>query len=102
MMAVILWNHARRHDVILEYLTVSGQTHHAFLNARAAGIIQPDDGCAHPHGRLHHLADLLGMRQGQRTTESAELLGVDKSLPAMDLAVARYNLIVGDFFSPPC
>ena len=32
----------------------------AFLDARAARIVEPDDGAAVLHGQVHDLADLLG------------------------------------------
>ena len=41
-----LWDDARGQHIALENLGVSGQRCHAFLDARTAGIVEPDHGRA--------------------------------------------------------
>ncbi len=54
-----LRNHSRRHHVALKNVRVARQRVHALLNARPARVVEPDDGRAHVHRPVHHLAHLL-------------------------------------------
>src|SRR5436309_1973904 len=69
---------------------------HAFLNARATGVVEPDHRCAVAHGEIHDLADLLGEGFGERATEDREVLREDINEPAVDAAVARYDAVAVD------
>ncbi len=61
-------------DVALEHVGVAAERRHAFLDARAARIVEADHRGADLNRLVHDLADLLGMRLGQRATEHGEVL----------------------------
>ena len=92
---------ARRQHIALEDFAEPGQRGHAFLNARAARIVEPDDRRAVLHRHVLDLADLLCMRFRQRAAEHGEVLGEDighapvDRAPARDHAVARNARFVG-------
>ena len=67
---------------------VAGERHHAFLNARAAGVVEADDGRADAHGHVHDLDDLGGVGFGERAAEDGEVLGEDEDEAALDASVA--------------
>ena len=67
---------------------ISGQRSHAFLNARASGVVQANHGCAHFCGEIHNLDDLSRIRFGKRAAEDGEVLREDIDEPAFDAAVA--------------
>ncbi len=96
-----LRHHARGEHVALEDLAVAGEAGDAFLDARAAGVEQPDDGRAVLHRHVLHLADLLRVRFGERAAEDGEVLGEDvdhaavDGAPAGDDTVARDDVLVG-------
>ena len=87
-------------DVALKHIGISGQRGDAFLNPRAAGIVQADDRDADLHRLVHDLADLAGMGGGQRAAEDGEVLGEDEDPAAVhqavpgDDAVARHPVFV--------
>ena len=83
-----LRHHAGSQHVAQEDVGVARQRHHAFLNARAAGIVQADHRRAHPHGHIHDLDDLGGVGFRQRTAEDGEVLREDEDQPAFDAAIA--------------
>ena len=56
--------------------------------SRPARIVETDDRRADLHRQVHDLADLLGIRLGQRSTEDREVLAEDEDEPAVDRAVA--------------
>ena len=72
----------------MKYGTIAGETVHAFLDARAAGVYQPHHRRAGGHGQVHHLAHLLRHRLRQRAAEYGEVLRIDEHQPSVDLAVA--------------
>ena len=81
-----------RHDpgrqrVAQEDVGVAAERHDAFLDSRAARIIQADDRRADLDREVHHLADLLGVRFRQRSAENREVLAEDEHEPAVDRAV---------------
>src|SRR5690606_19409985 len=45
------------------------------------------------HRLIHHLADLLGMRLGERSAEDGEVLAEDEDEPAVDRAVAGHHAV---------
>ena len=73
-----------RQDVAQEDVGVAAQRHDAFLDPRAARIVEPDDRCADLHRQVHDLADLLGVRLRQRSTEDREILAEDEDRPTID------------------
>ncbi len=60
---------------------------------RAPPVVQADHRHAVLHGEIHDLADLFGMRLGERTAEDGEVLGEDVSGPAIDRAPAGHDAI---------
>ena len=83
-----LRHHSAVQRVAQKNVGVAGQRHHAFLNARAAGIVQADHGRAHLRGQIHDLDDLAGVRLRERSAEDGEILREDIDQPAFDAAVA--------------
>ena len=75
---------------------VSGERHHAFLNARAAGVVQADHGRAHLCGEVHDLDDLGGVGFGERSAEDGEVLGEDEDEAAFDASVAGDEAVAVD------
>ena len=64
--------------VALEDLGIAAERRHAFLDARAAGIVEADDRRAVAQRHVLDLGDLLGMRLRQRAAEDGEILGEDE------------------------
>ncbi len=91
-----LGHHARREDVAQEDLRVAAERRDALLDPRAAGIVEPDDRRADLHREIHDLADLLGVRLGQRTAEDREVLAVDEHQAAVDGPVTRDDAVAQD------
>ena len=56
--------------VAQEDIGVAGEREHALLDARAAGIVQADDGRAGLQREVHDLADLLRVGFGERAAEA--------------------------------
>ena len=71
-----------------EDLAVEAERDDALLDARAAGVVDPDHRAADLHGQVHHLDDLLAEDLAERATEDREVLREDADLPAVDGAVA--------------
>ena len=87
---------ARRERVAQEDVGVSAERDDAFLDARAAGVVEADHRRAVPHREIHDLADLLGERLGQRSAEHGEVLREDVDQPAVDAAVAGDDAVAVD------
>src|SRR5690606_29376283 len=81
-----LRHHAGRERVAQEDVGIAAERDDAFLDARAAGIIQSDDGCSVLERQVHDLHDLLGVRLGERAAEYREVLAEHVDQPAMDRA----------------
>ena len=82
-----------------EDVGVAGEREHAFLNPRAAGVIEPDDRRTHLHRQIHDLDDLGGVGLRQRAAEDGEVLrervgetAVDASVPGDD-SVTGHDLL---------
>ena len=71
----------------------TGQGVDAFLDARAAGIVQADDRCAGADREVHHLANLLGHGLGQGTAGDGEILREDIHDTAVDGAAAGHHAV---------
>ena len=80
---------AGRQRVAQEDVGVAAERQHAFLDARAARVVQPDDRRAHLHREIHDLDDLRGVGFRERAAEHREVLreGVDRA--AVDAAAGR-------------
>ena len=87
---------AGRERVAQEDVGVAAERHDAFLDSRAAGIVEADDRRADLHREIHDLADLLGVRLGQRSAEHREVLAEDEDEPAVDRAVAGDDAVAED------
>ncbi len=86
---------ARRERVAEEDVGVAAERHHAFLDPRAARVVQPDDRRAELHRQIHDLHDLGGVGLRQRATEHREVLREGEDLAAADQAVARDHPVAG-------
>jgi hypothetical protein len=91
-----LRDHARGDDVALEHLAVAAERRHAFLDARAAGVEQADDGRAGLHRHVLDLDDLLRMRLGQRAAEHREILGKGEHGATVHRAPAGDDAVAGN------
>ena len=72
---------AGRQRVAQEDVGVAAEREHAFLDARAARVVEPDDRRAHLHRQVHDLDDLGGVGFRERAAEDGEVLreGVDRA-----------------------
>ena len=95
-MAEICGTTPRGQGVAQEDIGVAAQRQHALLNARAAGIVETDDGRAVLHGMVHDLADLLRVGFRERAAEDSEILREDVDQAGVDVAVAGDEAIAGD------
>ena len=91
-----LRHHARGQRVAQEDVRIAGERDDALLDARAAGVVQPDDGRADPHGGVHDLDDLGGVGLRERAAEDGEVLRIDEDGAAIDGAVAGDEAVAGD------
>src|SRR4030095_14710667 len=92
-----LWHHSRSHHVALKYFSVSRQAVDAFLNARAAGIVDADDRRAVLHRHVHHFADLLRHHASQTAAEHGEALRIDVHQAPIDGAVTGDHRVAQKF-----
>ena len=87
---------ARGERVAEEDVGVAAEGDDALLDARAAGVVETDDRRAVAQREVHHLADLLGVRLGERAAEDGEVLREDVDEAAVDAAVARDDAVAED------
>ena len=74
--------------VAVEDLTVAVEGVDALFDAGAAGVVDGDKGRLHLQGKIHGLADLLGVGFAQGAAVDGEVLGRGKGQTAENLAVA--------------
>ena len=91
-----LRDHAARKRIAQEDIGVAGERQHAFLDARAARIVQADDGRAGLERQVHDLDDLLRVGFRERTAEDREILREDIGRAAVDQAVAGDEAVAVD------
>ncbi len=96
-MTLICGNDAGGEHVALEHLAIAAERRHAFLDARAAGVEQADDGAARLHRHVLYLDDFLRMRFRERAAEHREVLGEQIDHAAVDRAPAGDHAVAGDF-----
>ena len=95
-----LRDHAAGQRVAQENIGVTGERGHAFLDARAAGIVQADDRRAGAHGQIHDFADFQRVGFRERAAENGEVLRENINQAAVDAAesgdkaVARRALLL--------
>src|SRR3546814_3257293 len=87
--------HARCEHVALEHIGIAAKAGDAFLDSRAAGIVEADHGRAHLHRHVHDLADLLGVALRKRTAEDGEILAEDEDQTAVDRARPGHHPVAG-------
>ena len=87
---------ARRQRVAQEDVGVAAERDDAFLNARAAGIVQADDRRTQLERQVHDLDDLGGVGFRQRSAEHREVLGEGEHLTPVDQAVAGDDAVAGN------
>jgi len=75
--------------VAQEDVRVAAERFDAFLNARAARIVETDDRCADAEGVIHDLGDLLSVRGAQGATKNGEVLREGEYTTTVDRALAR-------------
>ena len=91
-----LRHHARSHHIALEHLGITAKSSNAFLNTCTTRIVQTDHGSTDLHGLVHHLANFLCMRLGQRAPQNREILTEHEHQTAVDHAVASDHAVAGD------
>ena len=74
--------------VALEDLAVEAEGDHALLDARAAALVDADDGAAVLDREVLDLDDLLAVDLAERAAEDGHVLAEDRDRPAVDVAVA--------------
>src|SRR5439155_9443106 len=82
-----LRDHARGLNVPPEDLGIARERDDTFLDARAARVVDADDGTAELQGQVHDLADLLREYLAQGAAEDGEVLREDEDLAAEDRSV---------------
>ncbi len=95
MIALICGITPLRKRIAQKNFGVARERHHSFLNARAAGIVQADDGRAVAHGEIHDFGDFRGVGFGERAAENGEILREDVHQAAADAAVAGDEAVAG-------
>ncbi len=83
-----LRHHAARQRVAQKNICVTRERHHAFLNPRAARIVQPNHRRALPHRQIHNLRNLRSIRLRKRPAKHGEVLRENINEAAIDAAVA--------------
>ncbi len=91
-----LRDHARRNDVAAEHIGIACERSDALLDARAAGVIEPDDRRPRLHRHVLQLCDLQRVGLGQRAAEHGKILGEHESLASVDGAPAGDDAVAGD------
>ena len=91
-----LRDHAARQRIAQENIGVAGERQHAFLDARAAGIVQADDGRAGLQRQVHDLDDLLRVGFRERAAEHREILREHVGRAAVDQAIAGDEAVAVD------
>ena len=90
-----LRDHARGDDVAAEHVGIARERRDAFLDARAAGVIEADDRRPRLHRHVLQFCDLQRVGLRQRAAEHGEVLGEDEGLAAVDGAPAGDDAVAG-------
>ena len=89
---------ARKVDVLPEDFSVAGEGFNALLNARAARVVDADYGHSVFAGKLHEVADFLGVVGAERPAGDREVLAERRDLPAVDGSDAAHYAVGGEDF----
>ena len=82
--------------VAQEDIGVAAERKHAFLNARASGIVEADHGGSGLEREVHDLDDFLRVGLGERAAEDRKILREDVGGAAVDEAVAGDEAVAVD------
>ena len=93
-----LRHHTGKHHVLMKDAGVPGQAGDAFLNARAAGIVDEDEGRAGPHGRFHGVGDFVGVHFARGAAGNCEILAGHVDGASGDAAAPGDHSIGGQVF----
>jgi len=94
-----LRHHARQQHVGVEDLAVARQRVDAFLHARAARVVDEDEGRAGLQGHVHDVGDLLGVRLARRAAGDGEVLAGEVHEAASDRGGTGDHAISGQGLS---
>ena len=94
-----LRNHARRHHVAQENVGVAGERNDAFLDARAAAVVDADEGASDLHREVHHLADFFREGARQAAAEHGEVVREHADLAPVDGAEAGHHAVAGNLLA---
>jgi hypothetical protein len=83
-----LRDNTRQQDVAVKNIAISGQRVDALLNARAAGVLEGDDGSAVLQREVHRLTHFAGMHLAERPGDDREVLAERRHLAAVDVTSA--------------
>ena len=75
---------------------VAGQRNDAFLDARAARVVDPDHRASDLRREIHDFADFLGEGARKAAAKDGKILRKDADLAAVDSAVTGDDAIAGD------
>src|SRR5207237_1705290 len=93
--ATYLRDDAGGERVAQEDVGITAQRYDALLYARAARIVEADDGRADFQRQVHHLANLRGVRLRERASEDCEVLREDEDAATVNEAVACDDAVAG-------
>ena len=85
-------------DVAPKDFRVTAERNDAFLNARAARIVDADHRRAGSYGQIHHFADFFGIGFAERTTENGKILRKQKDLPSVDGGITGKHAVAEKLF----
>jgi len=91
-----LRHHTRSLNVAVEYLAIGIQAVDAFLDARAAAVIDANHGHAGVHRQVHHTGNLLTSDFAKRAAHYGEILRVNADFSAVDGAKASDKTVTRD------
>ena len=94
-----LRNIAGSAHIIVENVAVSGQRVDAFLDARAAGIVDADQRAAGVYRSFDDVGDFLSVQKAERSALQRKILGIYGHLSAVDGPESGDDAVVGDVFS---
>ena len=90
-----LRNYSGEVYVLPENFSVSGKRLNAFLDSRAAGVVDADYGHSVFAGELHKIAYFLGVVGAQGSARDSEVLAERRHLPSVDGADSAYYAVGG-------
>lgn len=76
-----------------ENIGISAQRRHAFLNARAAAVVDDNERTLHLNRHVHDMTDFFGMILAQRAADDGKILGRRAGCHAADFAESGYDAV---------